>query len=377
MRIMYLTESMGWSGGAQQVLWMVGALQKRGHEVLLACQPGSDILQRARAIGIPTEAVRMRQDYDVPAAGRVVQLLKKHKSHVLHAQHSTAHAIGLMAVWWVRPPVFAVTRRVVFPLKKNIFSRLKYLSKRINGYVAISAAVKEELAKAGIGPSRIEIIPSVMNQVLGSPQDRADLRQELNLSLEWPVITNVANYADFKGQDFLVQAAAEVIKRFPNAQFLFAGRDTEKLKPLVERMGLRADVRLAGFRTDIPRLLAASDIFVLPSLQEAAGTALREAMAAGLACIGTRVGGIPESIAHEETGLLVPPADAHALAEAIIGLLEHPQKTRTLAARGRAFVLENFSLEAAATKMEQFYKRLLPHPNPLPTGEGAARAGEA
>jgi glycosyltransferase involved in cell wall biosynthesis len=139
-----------------------------------------------------------------------------------------------------------------------------------------------------------------------------------------------------------------------------AGRDTEKLQVLVERLGISASVRLAGFRTDVPRILAASDIFVLPSLQEAAGTALREAMAAGVACIGTNVGGIPESIIHDDTGLLVPPADAGALAQAIIRLLEDPQKTRTLAARGQAYVEDHFTLEPASAKMEAFYERLLP-----------------
>ncbi len=337
---------------------MATALQKRGHQMLLACQPGSDILSRARAAGLPTEEVRMRQDYDVPSAGRVADLLKKHRIEVLHAQHSTAHAVGLMAAWWAKVPVFAVTRRVVFPLKRNIFSRLKYLSSRINGYVAISAAVKDELSKAGVDVSRVEIIPSVMNQVPGTPQDRLDFRKELNLAAERPVITNVANYADFKGQDILAEAAALVVKRFPAAQFLFAGRDTEKLQPLIDRLGISANVRLAGFRTDVPRLLAASDLFVLPSLQEAAGTALREAMAAGVACIGTRVGGIPESIKHEDTGLLVSAGNAPELSEAIIRLLENPTLTRTMAARGRAFVEEHFTLEPASIKMEAFYQRL-------------------
>src|SRR5882762_3463514 len=100
MRVLYITESTGWSGGAQQVLWMAGALQKRGHQMLLACQPGSDILERAGAVGIPTEEVRIRQDYDISSAGRVSQLMKKHHTQILHAQHSTAHAVGLLAAWW-------------------------------------------------------------------------------------------------------------------------------------------------------------------------------------------------------------------------------------------------------------------------------------
>jgi len=356
---MYLTESTGWSGGAQQALWMAGALQKRGHAMVLACQPGSDILARARASGLPAVEVRMRQDYDLPSVGGVASLLRAHRTEVLHAQHSTAHAIGLMAAWWIKIPVFAVTRRVIFPLKKNVFSRLKYLSGRINGYVAISTAVKTELMKAGLDSSRIEIIPSVMNQEPGRSEDRSQVRRELGLASAAPVILNISNVSEFKGQDILMKAAPDVIRRFPHAQFLFVGRDTETLKPLVDRLSLSASVRLAGFRTDVPRLLAAADLFVLPSLQEAAGTALREAMAAGLPCIGTNAGGIPESIQHEETGLLVPPADARALAQAICRLLENPHQAQTLAVRGREFVREHFMLEPASVRMEGFYERLL------------------
>lgn len=360
MRIMYLTESTGWSGGAQQLLWMAEALQKRGHELTIGCQPGSDILQRSRAAGLYASTVIMRQDYDVPAAVAISRILKEKGIDILHAQHSTAHALGLIAAWLANIKVFAVTRRVTFPLKKHLFSRLKYLSKRINGYVAISEAVRDILVQAGVAPSRVDVIPSVVNAPVASPAEGQALRQELGLGLGRPVVTTVANYADFKGQDILVQAAAEVVKHLPQTQFLLAGRDTEKLQPMVDRLGLQSAVHLAGFRRDVPRLLAASDMFVLPSLQEAAGTALREAMAVGLPCVGTNVGGIPEALHDGQTGVLVPPADAPALARGILTLLQDPALAKRLAVNGRALVQENYGINSAADKMEQFYEKLIP-----------------
>ncbi len=352
---------MRWSGGAQQLLWMASALQKRGHQLILGCQPGSDILERARVAGLPTETVRMRQDYDVPASFDVAKALKRHHIELLHAQHSTAHAIGLMAVLWAKVRAFAVTRRVIFPIKTNVFSRLKYLSKRINGYVAISQAVRDELLKAGINDSRITVIPSITNAVALSRGEGMALRRELALAVARPLVTSVANYSDYKGQDVLIQAAAEVLKSFPDAQFLLVGHDTDKLQPLVDRLGIAKSVCLAGFRTDIPRVLAATDLFVMPSLQEAAGTALREAMFSGIACIGTNVGGIPESIQDGETGLLVPPADPGALASAISRLLADPPQAGRLAERGKAWIRDHFSLETAASQMETFYEKILSH----------------
>jgi len=338
---------------------MALALQKRGHEMVLACQPGSDILARAQTAGLETEVVRMRQDYDFPAAVRIARALRRRRVELLHAQHSTAHALGLLAAAFTRVPVFAVTRRVIFPLRTHIFSRLKYLSRRIDGYVAISEAVRQELLKGGVRAARIEVIPSVMDAPKASPEEGRRLRQELGLDPARPVITTVANYSDFKGQDYLVQAAADVVQAFPLAQFLLVGRDTERLGERVERLGLKGAVHLAGFRTDVPRVLAASDFFVFPSLQEAAGTALREAMAAGLPCIGARVGGIPESIADGDTGLLVPPADSPALARAILQMLRAPAQARAMAERGRAWVESHFSLSAVSPRMEAFYTRLL------------------
>lgn len=369
MRLLYVTESMGWSGGAQQVLWMAGALRARGHTLILACQPGSDIAARAQAADIPVEYLRMRQDYDLFAVWNLRALIHKHRIEILHAQHSTAHAIALMAAALSGVPVLAVTRRVVFPLKSHLFSRLKYLSGRINGYIAISEAVKAQLTKAGVKPEGIEVIPSVSSQPQATSRERAEVRKELGLSADGPVVIHVANYAEFKGQRYLARAAVEVLKQVPKVRFLFVGRDTEKMKPLVSELGIESSVRLTGFRTDIPRLLGASDIFAFPSLQEAAGTALREAMAAGLPCIGSRTGGIAETLQDGVTGLLVEPANPSALAAALLRLLKNPEEARALAQTGKTFVEKNYSLQNASERMERFYERLLaafaktsPHP---------------
>ncbi|MFA5975863.1 MAG: glycosyltransferase family 4 protein [Elusimicrobiota bacterium] len=355
---MYLTESMGWSGGAHQALRMAEALQKRGHDIRMACQPGSEILSRARSAGLAVEPVRMRQDYDVLAVWNVRCLLKDKPVDVLHAQHSTAHAIGLMAVAGSGVPVFVVTRRVIFPIKRNLFSKLKYLSRRINGYIAISEAVRTELQKAGVIPSLIEVVPSIVDPQTALPEEGKALRRELGLP-EGPVVTTVANYADFKGQDYLLKAAVPVCQRFPKCRFLLAGRNTEQLQGLVRELGLDRFVHLLGFRTDVPRILAATTIYVQPSLQEGAGTALREAMIAGIPCIGSSVGGIPEAISDGETGLLVPPAASEALASAILRLLDQPEFAGSLARQGKTLVQERFSLPSAATQIEAFYQRLV------------------
>lgn len=368
MRILHVTESMGWSGGAHQTLMMASALRKRGQELWLICQPGSEILSRATEIGIPTVEIRMRQDYDVPAAYRISRAAKGLRANVLHAQHSTAHALALISTLWYRPPVFAVTRRVTFPIRKNLFSRLKYLSQRINGYVAISQAVREELENAGIVSDRIEVIPSATDIKPASKAEGQAIREEFRIPAGVPLVVTIGNYADFKGQDHLIKAASLVVKKKPQVRFLLAGRDIEKLTALVLELGLRESVTLAGFRRDVPQLLAASDVFAIPSLQEAAATALREAMLVGLPVVATNVGGIPESVTDADNGLLVPPANPEALATAILRLIDHPLEAAHMALRGKIKAETHWTIDPAAERMERFYERLLaraPEPESL------------
>jgi glycosyltransferase involved in cell wall biosynthesis len=359
MRIGYLSESMRWSGGAQQLIWMSDALKNRGHDLTLLVQPGSDLVEAGRKVGLPVELLRMRQDYDVPAAWRLSKKIKAMGLDLLHAQHSTAHAIGLMAAALSEVPVFCVTRRVIFPIKTNLFSRLKYLSQRIDGYVAISEAVREELLKVHIRPDHIQVIPSVVRPPTLDAREGTAVRQEFGIPMDAPVMTMVSNYSDFKGHEHFIRAAAAVVQAFPQTHFIVAGRDTEKLQGLVDSLGLTQAVHLARFRTDVPRLLAATTVFVMPSLQEAAGTSLREAMIVGLPCIGSRVGGIPESIEDGKTGLLVSPADPVALGNAMIRLLRAPEEARRMAMDGKAWIEAHFTLAPAAQRMETFYETLL------------------
>jgi glycosyltransferase involved in cell wall biosynthesis len=124
-------------------------------------------------------------------------------------------------------------------------------------------------------------------------------------------------------------------------------------------MGLAPWVVFAGMRRDIPSLLPLMDLFVLPSLYEGFGIAILEAMAAGRPVVATAVGGIPEVVVHGETGLLVPPGDPVALADALHELLAHPERARALGARGRERAREKFRIESIVRQHEALYEACL------------------
>jgi len=166
-----------------------------------------------------------------------------------------------------------------------------------------------------------------------------------------------------KGQRHLIEAAALVVKKVPDARFVIAGEG--ELRPALERQikehHLEKHVFLAGFRPDILSVHKAFDIFVMSSVTEGLGTSLLDAMACGKPIVATTAGGMPEVVADGQTGLLVPPRDHEAMAEAIVRLLRDPLARAEMAAAGLARVRARFSAERMVDDTLNVYKRAARH----------------
>jgi len=195
------------------------------------------------------------------------------------------------------------------------------------------------------------------------------------------VIGTAAVLEERKGHRFLLEAAALLKRRGHRLKYRFAGdgSERERLQQIVLELGLREDVEMIGFVSDIPAFLSTIDIFVLPSVYEGLGVAILEAMAAGKPVVATRVGGIPELVSDAATGLLVPPMNPQALTEAISKLLSQPGLAQQMGEKGRGRVRKDFTVEQMAKKNEDFYYELLedqfaPHLLSSPyKGEGRVR----
>jgi glycosyltransferase involved in cell wall biosynthesis len=151
-----------------------------------------------------------------------------------------------------------------------------------------------------------------------------------------------------------------VAQKHPDALFLVAGpgEHEDMLRQMIEAEQLTTHVRLLGYRNDVYELLQICTLFVMPSLWEGLGVVLLEAGACRVPVVATNVGGIPEVIEHSANGLLVPPKDEYALAEAIIQLLDNPEQRHTMAERGRRIVENQYSSAALAERMESLYESL-------------------
>jgi glycosyltransferase involved in cell wall biosynthesis len=225
--------------------------------------------------------------------------------------------------------------------------------------VAVSPAVRRDLIEAErVDPSKVVLVPSgIPARPLGS--ERA-LRDELGIQPADPVVGAVGGLRPEKGLDVLVEAAAALARRHPRLKVLIAGEGPERgrLQAKIEGLELQETVIMLGIRSDVPDVLAALDVAVLSSDYEGSPLALMEYMAAGKPVVASNVGGVPDMIEHEVSGLLVPPRDPPRLAAAIHRLLRDEQGAAEMGGRGRVRQRQEFDIEVMVRTVERLYEDL-------------------
>jgi len=186
-------------------------------------------------------------------------------------------------------------------------------------------------------------------------------RAELDLPPNAFVISTVGRLHEQKGHEYLLLAARELCAQEKDAIFLIAGYGPlrKHLEARTGELGIASRVRFLGYRKDVKRILAASDVFALPSLWEGMSNAILEAMAAGKPVVATAVDGNVEQVVHGETGLLAPPADSDALAKAFLELARDRRRAREMGDRGRERARRNFPVERMTGAHIELYAKLL------------------
>lgn len=348
MRILHVDSAAAWRGGQNQVLLAARGLAARGHAVTLACRAGGALAARARAAGLDVRALPFGGDLAPRAALGLRRVLRGLRPDVvqLHDPHALAAGVLARALLprGLRPPCVA-TRRVDFHLH-GVLSRAKYgACARI---VAVSRAIAGVLAHDGVPPERVRLVYEGVPDRAPQPGGQA-LLAELGVPAGAPVIGNVAALTDHKDHATLIDAAARVTARRPDARFVIAGDGELRgaLEARARALGLGERVLFVGFRGDLERLLPAFDVFCLSSHMEGLGTSLLDAMCFGRPIVATSAGGIPEAVEDGVTGRVVPVRDAPALAAALLELLDDRARAAACGAAGR----QRFERQFTADRM--------------------------
>jgi glycosyltransferase involved in cell wall biosynthesis len=325
LRVLHLDSGREWRGGQRQVYLLARGQRELGHEPLVIAAPDAPLIRRLRSAGIAAAAVRMRGDWDLAAASRVRAVLRTWNADVIHAHDARAHAIALAALVGRRTLPLVVTRRVPFIPR----GRLKY-GRRVGRFIAISGAVRDALVAGGVDPGRIDLVYS------GVPQPSVTKPRDWRLECRWPGDSVVCGIVGAMTAEKGVATLAEIGERLPDAtrgriRLVLLGGKSAGAQSVGGLMAFRA-----GFVDEIHGAMAGLDILLHPSSAEGLGTAVIDAMALGVPPVAFRVGGLPELIEDQRSGLLVPAGDVAAFAAATDRLVRDESVRKGLAAAGPA-----------------------------------------
>ena len=353
----------GWRGGQRQVLLLCRGLARRGHPVTLVARAGGELAARAGRDGLAVEEISFRGQWDLVAARELAGLVNRHEPDVVGMHSSHSHALGVLArlILHKQRPPFIVTRRVDFPIGRGVMRGWKY-RRGVDGFIAISEAVRRELVAGGVSPETIRLVHSGVEPMEVPADARAELRRELNLAEGVLVVGNVAGLVGHKDQATLLRAARIAWEQEPRLVVLVVGEGELRgeLDRLSGELGLdRGTVRFLGFRSDVARILGALDLFVMSSCQEGLGTSIVDAMMAGVPVVATAAGGIGELVEDGVTGRLVPPRDPERLAAAMLEALREQDATDGMCRAARERSLVRFSADAMVTGTLAAYRELL------------------
>ena len=360
LSLAHVTGETGFSGGEVQVFLLLEGLRKRGHTSVLLCPEGSRSGEQAARRGIEVRAIPTGNGWSLRGIFRVRRELRACRPDLVHLHTGRANWLGGLAAWSLGLPALT-TRRMDRPVKRDVRTRFMY-SRVVRRAVAISDAVRARLIEGGVPAAMIRVIPSAVDPEARFPQlGRTATRAQAALASDAALLLVVAALYPRKGVDVLLDALAKLADDGLRPALWIAGDGPARgaLEKQSRELGLDHQVRFLGERGDVADLLAACDVFILPSRSEGLGVAALEAMAAGRAVVAARVGGLAEAVIDERTGLLVPPGDPSALAGALARLLRDPALRARLADAGPARVDANFRADRLVAAYEDLYFELL------------------
>jgi len=349
-----------WRGGQRQSFFLAKELKRNGYSFQFVVQPGSPLHQKAMDEGLPVLPLKIASEADVLSILRLSLAMKRKKCRLVNFQDAHSVAVGSGAASLAKVPIRVISRRVNFPLKKNILSRRKY-TKNVDAIIAISDGVKNVLVGGGIDAKLIRVIPDGIDFALYEDKTSKDyLRKELSFAPDDFLVGIVAQLSDDKGHEYLIQASKHLREHTPKIKIIIVGEGPLRLElnKQVEEIQGEDMVFFLGFREDILQILNSLDVFVLSSDHEGLGSIIMDAMACRLPVVATRVGGIPEVVDHQKTGLLVPPQRPKSLAKAILKMYEDREFAHRLGKKGYEEVHQKFSAQSMASKAIDLYEEL-------------------
>ena len=354
-------------GGAERVIADIAAgLDKKNFEVSVLCVTrGGEIADELIEQGIEVKILGIFSYHNPLNILKLARLLRKERPDIVHTHGYFGSVIGRIAAKLAGVLIFINhVHSTYWEYRKSHILMEKFLSLFTHKIICCSKAVEDFVRdQERIKPAKTLVIYNGVDEDrFSAPKDPSSLKTQLGIDSGDSVVGTVSSLTPHKGHEHLFQAAPMILEACAPVKFLIVGEGIlrEKLEKLTKNLNLFSKVIFAGTRKNIPDLLSAMDIFVLPSSsREGLGISIIEAMATEKPVVATDIGGIPEVIKNGETGYLVPPRNPEALAQAIIKLLQNPAKAKAMGKQGRIRFKEKFTKKRMLSGVENLYEALI------------------
>jgi glycosyltransferase involved in cell wall biosynthesis len=362
LRIAHLIASDGPGGAERVVVELATALQACGarNVVLLPAEGEGWLARELEGSGVAVEHFRHERRISSAFSASLEAAFRRHAISLAHSHEFLTAVYGGWASWRVGVPHVITMhggRYYANRLRRRLALRAAVaFSGRT---VAVSRSLARQLSRdLCVRSSRIATIPNGVRHV---PPGHSTLRDELGLGADHRLVVSVGNLYPVKGHCHLIDALALLVARHPTLHVAITGRGelAEALAAQARDRGIAARIHLLGLRSDVARILAAADVFVLPSLSEGLPLALLEAMFAGCPIVASDVGEVGVALAHGEAGVLVPAGDPRALAAAIDGVMTDPVRARELGRRAARRAAAEYDVSRMVRRYVEIYEELL------------------
>jgi glycosyltransferase involved in cell wall biosynthesis len=371
MHILFLIDQLCEAGGAERVLLKtIEGLPKDQFACWLVTFKRNLEIEAFRQLPCPTYVLPLGRTYDLNAmrvAAKIRDIIHSNRIDIVHTFHETSDLWGGLVAKASGCPALVSSRRdmgILRTKKHNL--GYPFINHFVDRVLAVSESVRNYcIQKDGLSPDKVLTLHNGIDLTdVDSKLSSRSCRCSLGIPATAPVITAVGHIRKVKGVDIFIRAAARVCQEFPEAIFLVVGSITERahyeeLQQLTNALGMCDHIKWAGAHKDIYSILKMSDVFCLPSRSEGFSNALIEAMACGLPCVATDVGGNGEAITDGVNGYLVQPEDPESMAARIVDLLRFPGQARKLGLAARAAVEGKFTYDVMIRTLVGIYVDLV------------------
>jgi L-malate glycosyltransferase len=363
IKVIHVVTDMKIGGAGKWLLNFLMNYDKSKLDVKVAIPKGSMLKDEINTLNIETIEIQGIGDksLDLSSVSAFYKLFKQEQPQIVHTHASlsariAARMVGVEAIVHTKHCLDSPRTGV----KKGLVAGInKHLSNKI---IAVSKAVETNLLEAGIPQDKIQVIYGGVEEIKKLPLEEINqIRASYGIGEEELVYGVVARLAEVKGHKYLIQAAAKVIKERKDIKFVIAGTGPleDQLRSMVLDLKIESNIIFTGFIKDIEKIYNIIDVNMVTSTSEALCLSLIEGMSLGKPMIGTSVGGVPELIIQNQTGLLVPARDIEALTEAILELAKNSELRLSMGIKAREMMLEKFSALKMAAEINKLYEEVV------------------